>query len=107
MKLMSRATDLPSGTFSTRGPATPQPQGVPRGKHVCPYCGHVNDKAGAACGRCTMQDTPATRAATKQRIGPWYVLQSRNPSAPGMKWAVLIALVGKGQITPRSIVRGP
>ncbi|HEX3355623.1 MAG TPA: hypothetical protein VHS31_01485, partial [Tepidisphaeraceae bacterium] len=44
---------------------------------------------------------------TKARIGPWYVLQTRNPSAPGMKWATLLSLVSKGQVTPRSVVRGP
>ena len=31
----------------------------------------------------------------------------RNPSAPGMKYATLLALVNRGQVTPRSIVRGP
>ncbi|CAN5677196.1 hypothetical protein BH09PLA1_BH09PLA1_24080 [soil metagenome] len=54
-----------------------------------------------------MEDTAATRQATKARIGPWYVLQARNPAAPGMKFSTLLALVGKGQVTPRSIVRGP
>jgi hypothetical protein len=54
-----------------------------------------------------MEDTPATRQATKARIGPWYVLQSRNPAAPGMKYATLLALINKGHVTARSIVRGP
>jgi hypothetical protein len=54
-----------------------------------------------------MEDTPATRQATKSRIGPWYVLQTRNPSAPGMKYATLLALINRAQVTPRSIVRGP
>ena len=30
-----------------------------------------------------------------------------NPSAPGMKCNTLLALIRKGQITPRSVVRGP
>jgi hypothetical protein len=54
-----------------------------------------------------MEDTTATRAATKSRIGPWYVLQTRNPSAPGMKWSTLLTLIDKGQVSPRSVVRGP
>jgi hypothetical protein len=54
-----------------------------------------------------MEDTLATREATKSRIGPWCVLQSRNPAAPGMRYATLLSLVAKGQIGPRSIVRGP
>jgi hypothetical protein len=77
---------------------------------VCPFCGNVNDASVTAdgpCPRCTMEDTPATRQATKSRIGPWYVLQTRNPSAPGMKFSTLLALVARGQVTARSIVRGP
>lgn len=98
---MSRAMD--SSVSETISPS----RGMPAGKMVCPYCGAVSERSSGACPRCTMEDTPATRAATKARIGPWYVLQSRNPSAPGMKWATLLSLVNKGQITPRTIVRGP
>jgi hypothetical protein len=54
-----------------------------------------------------MEDTTATRQATRARIGPWYVLQQRNPSAPGMRFDTLLTLVKRGQISPRSIVRGP
>jgi hypothetical protein len=54
-----------------------------------------------------MDDTPATRQATKARIGPWYVLQNRSPSAPGMKFSTLLWLVNKGHVSARSIVRGP
>ncbi|MGF1634712.1 MAG: hypothetical protein ACFCVE_12745 [Phycisphaerae bacterium] len=75
--------------------------------HLCPFCGTPRSDNNAACSRCTMSDTSATRAATKQRIGPWYVLQSRTPSAPGMRFSTLLALVKRGQVTPRSVVRGP
>lgn len=54
-----------------------------------------------------MEDSSATRSATRQRIGPWFVLQARNPSAPGMRYVTLLSLVRKGHVTPRSIVRGP
>jgi hypothetical protein len=54
-----------------------------------------------------MDNSALTRQATRARIGPWYVMQSRNPSAPGMKCNTLLALIRKGQITPRSVVRGP
>lgn len=77
------------------------------GKHVCPFCGVIRSDPDQPCPRCTMEDTPATRSSTYQRIGPWFVLQARNPSAPGMKFATLISLVKKGHVTPRSIVRGP
>jgi hypothetical protein len=77
------------------------------GKHVCPFCGMVRPRRDDPCPRCTMEDTAEIRQATRNRIGPWYVLQSRNPSAPGMKFDTLLLLVRRGQVTPRSIIRGP
>jgi hypothetical protein len=74
---------------------------------VCPFCGETNSKPGKPCPRCTLEDTPATRKATKVRIGPWYVLQSRNPAAPGMKFQTLQLLIRKGFVTPQSVVRSP
>jgi hypothetical protein len=67
----------------------------------------MNSKLGKACARCTLEDTPAARSATKVRIGPWYVLQSRNPAAPGMKFQTLQLLIRKGFVTPQSVVRSP
>jgi len=31
----------------------------------------------------------------------------RNPAAPGMKYATLLALINKGHVSARSIIRGP
>lgn len=78
-----------------------------QGRHVCPFCGNVNDSIEGPCPRCTMENTADTRKATKSRIGPWYVLQSRNPAAPGMKYDTLLGFVHKGRVKARSIVRGP
>jgi len=77
------------------------------GRHVCPFCGAVRDQPDGVCARCTMESSPATRQATKSRIGPWYVLQTRNPAAPGMKFETLLAFVRKGRVRAQSIVRGP
>lgn len=77
------------------------------GRYVCPFCGAVREQSDGVCPRCTMESTAATRQATKSRIGPWYVLQTRNPAAPGMKYETLLAFVGKGRVKARSIVRGP
>jgi hypothetical protein len=74
---------------------------------VCPFCGAISEKADGACSRCKMENSAMTRQATRARVGPWYVMQSRNPSAPGMKCSTLLALIRKGQITPRSVIRGP
>lgn len=78
-----------------------------QGKQVCPFCGSINMQPDQKCTRCAMQNTQASQNATRARIGPWYVLQTRNPSAPGMNFATLMSLVKKGQVTARSIVRGP
>ena len=77
------------------------------GRHVCPFCGAVREQAEGPCPRCTMENTTASRQATKSRIGPWYVYQTRNPAAPGMKFDTLLAFVRKGRVKPQSIVRGP
>ena len=77
------------------------------GKYVCPFCGSVNENEQGTCPRCTMENTAASRKATKVRIGPWYVLQTRNPAAPGMKFETLLSFVKKGRVKPTSIVRGP
>ena len=77
------------------------------GKHVCPFCGTQRDSDLGACPNCSLEDSPTTRSATRSKLGPWYVLQSRNPSAPGMNFETLMVLVQKGRVTARSIVRGP
>src|SRR4030095_8319653 len=78
-----------------------------QGRHVCPFCGSVNETMEGPCPQCTMTNTAETRKATKSRIGPWYVLQSRNPAAPGMRYETLLGFVRKGRVKARSIVRGP
>lgn len=105
VQLMSRVDETTTGNDSTS--AAEQVRQTLSSKRVCPFCGHQTTHGNEPCPRCTMEDSPATRQATKTRIGPWYVLQSRNPAAPGMKYATLLALINKGHVTPRSIVRGP
>jgi hypothetical protein len=67
----------------------------------------INDATEGQCPQCTMENTAAGRKATKARIGPWYVLQKRNPAAPGMKFETLLSFVNKGRVKAHSIVRGP
>jgi hypothetical protein len=104
---MPRAGD---GAGVQPGPGTEQMLGgrYPlEGRYVCPFCGAVNETMEGPCPNCTMSNTAETRKATKSRIGPWYVLQSRNPAAPGMKYETLLGFVRKGRVKARSIVRGP
>src|SRR4051812_36062420 len=103
---MSRSMDTASDQM-IRGGAEPRPQEPAAAAQVCPFCGQLGTDPDAACPRCTLHNSPATRQATRARIGPWYVLQTRNPAAPGMNFATLLLLVKKGQVTPKSVVRGP
>jgi hypothetical protein len=96
-----RNTDSPSPS------AAQQIRRALRGRHVCPFCGTQRETDVGACTQCSLEDTPTTRTATRGKLGPWYVLQSRNPSAPGMNFATLMALVQKGRVTARSVLRGP
>ena len=106
---MPRGGDI--GGMDPAGGAAGLGQGGARyplqGRHVCPFCGSVNETMEGPCPQCTMGNTAETRKATKSRIGPWYVLQSRNPAAPGMKYQTLLGFVRKGRVKARSIVRGP
>jgi hypothetical protein len=102
---MSQSSASPSN--SEQAANAPEPPAPKLGRHVCPFCGTVREQRSTPCPRCTMEDSTATRQATRARIGPWYVLQQRNPSAPGMRFDMLLTLVKRGQVSPRSIVRGP
>src|SRR4051812_40185469 len=96
---MTRATEA-AGSETRDISQDSQAGGTPATKKVCPFCGAINDNDGNPCPRCLMEDTQTTRTATKSRIGPWFVLQARNPAAPGMKWNTLIELVRKGVVVP-------
>jgi hypothetical protein len=75
--------------------------------HVCPFCGHRNENGRLPCGHCGMTDSEETRTATVRRVGPWFLQNPRNPSAPGMKFAVLREMVKAGRVEPNSVIRGP
>ncbi|CAN5398957.1 hypothetical protein BH10PLA1_BH10PLA1_13360 [soil metagenome] len=106
---MSRMTDSQSADMSG-SPVRPGSQPVRRsleGKFVCPFCGTINARTDEPCPSCGMDNTPATRNSTRGRVGPWYVLQKRNPAAPGMKFETLVKFIRKGRIQPRAVLRGP
>jgi hypothetical protein len=98
----SRSVESPHSSLAAQ-----QVRRALRGKHVCPFCGTQRETDVGACMHCSLEDTPTTRSATRGKLGPWYVLQSRNPSAPGMNFATLMVLVQKGRVTARSVLRGP
>ncbi len=106
---MARLTDSYSADVeSSVGRAEAQPTSLSlEGKLVCPFCGSINSRADEPCPSCGMENTPATRNSTRGRVGPWYVLQKRNPAAPGMKFETLVKFIRKGRIQPRAVLRGP
>src|SRR5205823_3942379 len=98
---MSRAFDPANSDLSAVSPAdtsfsaglsadpadaadTPPPElGGRRGapvSYVCPFCGVVNESMDVPCRQCGLENTHATRQATRSKIGPWFVWQARNPS---------------------------
>ena len=96
----SRNTAAPQRTADGKVPSlAPEP--------VCPFCGLVKEKRSGRCPRCTMEDSPVTRQATQAKMGGWYVYQAHNPSTPGMNFSTLAALIRRGRVTRKSIVRGP
>jgi hypothetical protein len=104
---LSRLPDIRGMESAHASPGAQQIRRALRGKTVCPFCGSQRDSDVGPCMHCSLEDTPTTRSATRSKLGPWYVLQSRNPSAPGMNFATLMILVQKGRVTARSVLRGP
>ncbi|HTW93557.1 MAG TPA: hypothetical protein VMD30_02110, partial [Tepidisphaeraceae bacterium] len=97
---------------STAGAASPSaaasdspPPGA--GRCVCPFCGKIHSRSEPACPQCKMENTAANRAAARTRAGPWHLLIAATPNAAGIKWDALLEMVAKGQITLRTVVRGP
>jgi hypothetical protein len=88
-------------------PRAISPDAPPVESVVCPFCAHVRADTTGSCPKCTMEDTPTTRRSTGERIGPWFVLQRKNPTAPGLRLSVLLTLARRGHVTAKSIVRGP
>lgn len=88
-------------------PKTTSADTASSGGTVCPFCAHIRTDPVGSCPKCTMEDTPSTRRSTGERIGPWFVLQRKNPTAPGLRLSVLLTLARRGHVTPKSIVRGP
>src|SRR5258708_1529973 len=80
-----RSRTSPLGELSVADLEASRIRDTIEGQHVCPFCGVLSDGTQSVCAKCTMENSPVARKATKQRIGPWYVLQNRNPAAPGMK----------------------
>lgn len=95
----------PNGSTPSAKPSTGGR--LPFNRPVCPFCGHKRDEANEPCPSCGLADNDQTRGATVARAGPWFLLQSRNPSAPGMRFTVLKELVRTGQVSAGSVVRGP
>jgi len=40
-------------------------------------------------------------------MGPWFVLDERIPTAPGVSWPKFLSLIEKGKVAPGTVVRGP
>jgi len=82
-------------------------RGAPRSDWACPFCGQRVALSAQRCDQCKLPLDDQTRRSLERLMGPWFVLDPGNPSAPGVTWKKFCALIGRGRITPTSIVRGP
>ena len=107
---MLSTAEFETETFAAPSLAAPSlaaPRWSPGNGVVCPFCGSVHAGRTARCPQCSLEDTPATRAATKSRVGSWYPLRDPNVAARGMTFQTLTSLVQRNIVVPESIVRGP
>ena len=82
--------------MSGHGPAEP-----------CPFCGQPVSPGLSRCEQCMLPLDERTLGSLVRLMGPWFVLESKTPSAPGVAWAKFCDLIAKGRIRPDSVVRGP
>jgi hypothetical protein len=94
-------------THSQRNPGTPAQASAGGIECLCPFCGNFHTDIGRPCRHCGTEDNTAARAAARKRVGPWFVLQSKNLAAPGMSHQALLAQIRGGLVTDRSVIRGP
>ena len=73
----------------------------------CVYCGQVIGRSEERCPHCRTSFSLAVRRASREVIGPWYYLDSRNPSGRGVTFETLIKMIEKGRLKSDSVVRGP
>ncbi|MBE3097965.1 MAG: hypothetical protein IMZ44_12670 [Planctomycetes bacterium] len=76
-------------------------------KAPCVYCGQVIGRSEERCPHCKTSFSPAVRRASREVMGDWFYLDSRNPSGRGITFETLIKMIEKGRIKADSIVRGP
>jgi len=73
----------------------------------CVYCGQVIARGSDRCPHCRTSFSLAVRRASREIFGPWFYLDSRNPSGRGVTFEMLVKMVEKGRLQADSIVRGP
>jgi len=73
----------------------------------CVYCGQVIARGSDRCPHCRTSFSLAVRRASREIVGPWFYLDSRNPSGRGVTFEMLIKMAEKGRLQADSIVRGP
>jgi len=76
-------------------------------KIPCVYCGQVIGRSEERCPHCKTSFSLAVRRASREVMGDWFYLDSRNPSGRGITFETLIKMIEKGRIKADSIVRGP
>jgi hypothetical protein len=73
---------------------------------LCPYCGELSRDA-ARCEACRGNFDPLSRQATQNSMGPWFVRDPASPHRPGCSIEVVRALVRRGKVGAKTVLRGP
>lgn len=73
----------------------------------CVYCGLLIPRSSDRCPECRTSYSLAVRRASRDIEGPWFYLESRNPSNRGVDFGTMLKLVEKGRLKADSVVRGP
>jgi hypothetical protein len=102
---MSEPATHPAATTAFGAPGSPN-GGVSAKRYLCPYCGQVTTDA-RRCGACGGHLDPLSRQATQNTMGPWQIHDPVQPFRPGCSFATVRKLIERGQITGRTILRGP
>lgn len=85
----------------------PTEESLPPQRRPCPFCGHLVADRAEQCDRCKLALDKKTLRGLRKRLGPWFLLDPKNPSAPGVNWEKFLSLIERGKVAGGSVVRGP
>lgn len=110
----SGTSGLSGTTSASTAPAAPVGD-------LCPYCGEFTERSGDGssttpsgqpagtprCRACLAFLDPLSKQVTQGHMGPWALRDTTRPFYPGVAFDVLAVLIGRGEVTRDTVIRGP